>query len=150
MIVSMAMDLHQDHIVEEHLPVDMEDQHWDAIGHHRLRGEAPLLGDTVVDQLLLEIAMLMFTDRALIQDQDQGHTHHDHAVLHHDEEVEATGIGKRPHHPLVVEEEGEVRVIRVIRATATVVAVGVEVGAGTEEIGRKNEKDPGRDGQVHV
>ncbi|KAL8774565.1 MAG: hypothetical protein Q9209_000938 [Squamulea sp. 1 TL-2023] len=102
--------------------------------------EAPLLGDTVVDQLFLEIAMSMFTDHALIQDQDQGHTRHDHAVLRQDEEVEATGIGKRPHHLLEAEEEEGVRAIRAIRATATVVAAGIEVGAGTEEIDRNIEK----------
>ncbi|KAL8790474.1 MAG: hypothetical protein Q9213_000626 [Squamulea squamosa] len=142
----MAVDLHQDHIAEEHLPHDMEDHHRDATGHHHLPGEAPHLEDTVVDQLFLEIATSTFTDRALIPDQDQGHTRHDHAVLRPDEEVEATGVGKRPHHLLVVEEEEGVRAIRATRATATVVAAGIEVGAGTEEIDSRKRGDQSRDG----
>ncbi|KAL8729968.1 MAG: hypothetical protein Q9166_004413 [cf. Caloplaca sp. 2 TL-2023] len=68
--------------------------------------------------------------------QDLGHTHHDREVLPHHEVVADTETGKLRHrHP--AEEDGEgVQATRAIRATAIVVAVGIEAEADTEEVGR--------------
>lgn len=122
--------------MEEDPPADMEDHPLDDTDHHHLQGEHPLIGDMVVAQHFLEIGTLMFTDLARIQDQDQDHTRHDHVAPRHDGAAEATAIGKR-RHQLVVGVDGEgAQVIRATRAIVIVVAAGIELEAGMEEIGR--------------
>ncbi|KAI4249192.1 MAG: hypothetical protein L6R40_000650 [Gallowayella cf. fulva] len=98
------------------------------------RDAPPLLEDMDVD-LGPGIATLIRIDPARIRGQDLGHTRHGPAALRPHGVVADTERGeRRRHRPGGAEDEGEVQVIRAIRAIVIVVAAGIGEGAGTGEI----------------